>query len=206
MRRWFHRFFLLVFVPGCFACNSQAEKGKTAETGNTQQQAVSSDPSLLSLRELDQLLSEVQNDPEIYYFRAIRHTENQDYTSAVKDLTEALRLDETFVSAWHDRGVCKFMLDDFRGAIEDYSIAIAGDSVNPVYFYDRGWAWSKLRETEHAIADFDEALRMDPGFGKAYFRRGKEKISAGKNGCTDLQKAVELQVPEATEVLKNSCP
>lgn len=206
MRYWFHRFFLLVFVQGCFACNSQAEKGKTAEADAPQQQAVSSDPSLLSLGELDQVLSEVKNDPEIYYFRAIRHSENQDYTSAIKDLTEALKLDETFVSAWHDRGVCKFMLDDFPGAIDDYSMAIAGDSTDPVYFYDRGWAWSKLRETEHAIADFDQALRINPVFGKAYFRRGKEKISAGENGCADLQKAVELQVPEAKEVLKNSCP
>lgn len=55
-----------------------------------------------------------------------------------------------------------------------------------------------------AILDYNEAIRLRPDFGEAYFNRGLVYLKQGneKEGIADLSKAGELGIVGAYNILK----
>ena len=43
----------------------------------------------------------------------------ENYNLAIRDFTEAIRLDSGFVQAYENRGVAKYYLNDYSGAIDN---------------------------------------------------------------------------------------
>lgn len=60
----------------------------------------------------------------------------------------------------------------YDDAVDSYTKAIALDSSNPIFFSNRAQVHIKLENYGLAIADCDSALKLDPEFSKAYYRRG----------------------------------
>jgi tetratricopeptide (TPR) repeat protein len=59
-----------------------------------------------------------------YYVRGLTESNNKDYASAVRDYTEALRLDPHYGEALGNRGAARFNAHDYNGALSDYNAAL----------------------------------------------------------------------------------
>jgi len=75
-----------------------------------------------SLAELDRIIDEDPNNPEVYYDRANVRSGRGDIEGAIDDYSKAielgLRLRERFL-AYGNRGIARAALEDNQGALED---------------------------------------------------------------------------------------
>lgn len=69
---------------------------------------------------------------------------------------------------------------DYDKAIELYTKAIDIDSDNAVYFANRSLSWLRQESFGYALNDAVNALKADPGYLKAYYRRAAAHMSLGK--------------------------
>lgn len=78
-----------------------------------------------------------------------------------------------------EEGNARFKDKDWRGAIESYSEAIALNPKEPALYSNRAAAYLNILRCTEAIQDCEEAIRLDPGFTKAYLRAAKAKLHKG---------------------------
>ena len=73
-------------------------------------------------------------------------------------------------------------------------------------YYNRGISKSKLEDYSGAIADCTKAIELDQKDAEAFYIRGLSKLQIDNNGgCLDLNKAGELGMTKAYEVIKKNC-
>jgi len=123
-----------------------------------------------------------------------------DFEGAIRDFTEAIKLDSNMASAYALRGRASFASvsrvtgigDNFSGvdvitnrqqitaeqarvleqAIADFTQAIKFDPDNARFNMERGNVYANKGDYELAIADFNQAIRLDPNYAPAYNNRG----------------------------------
>ena len=59
-----------------------------------------------------------------YYIRALKDDSEKHYADAIRDYSEAIRLNPHYGEAIANRGASKFNLQDFNGALRDYNEAL----------------------------------------------------------------------------------
>ena len=91
---------------------------------------------------------------------------------AIRDYTEALRLDPTFAFAYSSRGRLYKESGETDKALTDFSQAIRFDPNAHQAFYARGLIDLERRDLDQAIEDLSEAVRTDPSAALAYANRG----------------------------------
>ena len=131
----------------------------------------------------------------------------KDYTGAIADYNNAIKLDPKDAKAFQKRGDAKRTLEDYRGSIVDYNKAIELDPKESWAYFSRGVAKYMLEDSRGAIADFNKAIELDPTFASAYYNRGLAKLLMGQkdSGCRDLSKAGELGYDGAYDAIKEYC-
>jgi tetratricopeptide (TPR) repeat protein len=103
--------------------------------------------------------------------RAEAMTLNGQHDSAIKDLTEAIRL-APYAGIYNGRGQAWAAQNEYDKAIRDYTEAIRLDPKLAVAFNNRGAAWAEKKDYDRAIQDYDEAIRLDPKDAVAFHNRG----------------------------------
>jgi tetratricopeptide (TPR) repeat protein len=93
--------------------------------------------------------------------------------TAIKDFSEAIRLDSNNYTAYRSRGFIWDLKGDYNKAIKDHTKSIQLDPKDPLKYLNRGTARGKKGEYDKAIKDFTEANRLDPNNARAYHYRGK---------------------------------
>jgi tetratricopeptide (TPR) repeat protein len=68
-------------------------------------------------------------------------------------------------------GNAAFQNNEFEKAIMHYSNAIDMDKENPIYYSNRANVYIELEEFGRAIEDSDTAIKLNPSFTRAYFRK-----------------------------------
>jgi len=111
--------------------------------------------------------------------------------------------------AFYNRGLNKRFLNDFTGAVQDYSEAI---KLQPEYYKaynNRGFLNLKLGKYANAIEDFDYIINSSDSpltlKASAYGNRGQSKFNIGQDGCSDLQKAIDLGNQGFLAALEEKC-
>ena len=94
-----------------------------------------------------------------YYNKGIEKMARKNYTEAIAEFGNALRLDSLFKQAYENRGVAKFYLQDYTGAIADYTKALEMDPYEYTSYGRRGWAKFCLNDFKGAITDLDQAVK-----------------------------------------------
>ena len=112
-----------------------------------------------------------------YTCRAAVRSREGDHDNAIKDLTEAIRLEP---ASWlyNSRGNLWAVQDERDKAIADFTEAIRLDPKDPVAFTNRGNRWREKKDYDTALRDYDEAIRLDPRFAWPY--RGRGNVWAAK--------------------------
>jgi len=126
---------------------------------------------------------------------------------AIVDYDKAILINPKYETAYNNRGLAKSNQLDYNGAILDYNKAIELDPNNANIYNNRGKTKYTQQDYLSALVDFAIVIDIDPKNAEAYCNRGIVKFRLGKNeeGCSDLNKAVELGYSAALEVIKTNC-
>ena len=129
-----------------------------------------------------------------FHHRGVAKKHLGNYTEAVADYDESLKLNPQYSRAYHNRGVAKSALKDHRGAIADFDRAIEFNSKYGLTFCHRADAKSALDDFQSAIVDYDRAIELNPNLAEAYCNRGNTKRQLGDatGAEEDLAKAFQL--------------
>ncbi len=84
---------------------------------------------------------------------------------AIRDYTQALRLDPACAAAYCHRAYARQTLEDYQGAIADYTHGLEIDLGYLPAYYQRGRAYYQTQAYEQAIADFSQAVRVSFEWG-----------------------------------------
>ncbi|MEM6690832.1 MAG: tetratricopeptide repeat protein [Planctomycetota bacterium] len=134
-----------------------------------------------------------------YYNRSKSYHSERDFSKAIDDLNEVMRLDTTHLHAPMRRGLAKAELGQYQQAIADYDLAILRKPDSADAFHNRGNEWIQLGKFRKAIADLTTAIRIDPESAVSFNSRG---IAWNRKGCywkalADYERALELD-PDST--------
>ncbi|RLV93811.1 Serine/threonine-protein phosphatase T [Spathaspora sp. JA1] len=80
-----------------------------------------------------------------------------------------------------DKGNKHLLAHELDQAVLEYTLAIELDGNNAIFYSNRAQAHIKLENYGLAISDCDEALKIDPGLLKAYYRKGVAEMAILKH-------------------------
>ena len=115
----------------------------------------------LAIQDFTKLI-EMTPDKYFYYAeRADMYIKLKNYTYAVKDLDESIRLCyQPHGFLYRQRAIAYHSLKNYNQAIKDYTSAIERDSEDSFSYYWRGKCYQELRENAKAQADFAKAKEL----------------------------------------------
>jgi len=128
--------------------------------------------------------------------------EEEDYQTAIQELTQAIEADPQFAEAYHLRGVVYAEDGQPAAAEADLSQAIALQPDLAEAYYERGRLYlHELERPEDALADHTAAIERNPELAKAYIERAKYYLWYADDeepALADLDRALEL-APDLAE-------
>lgn len=156
-----------------------------------------------------------------FFARGMDFMTVKDYTAAIKDFGEAIRLTPDFTLAWlmrsnaeaysamasrdfsTDRGKVDFIAA-IRRAIDDLDKVAELSPAMAIAYFNKGVLFAELDDYTSAIAAFSKAVELKPDMGEAYYNRGYSyfKLGNGQAGSSDLSRAGELGMVSAYSLLK----
>lgn len=127
--------------------------------------------------------------------RGIAKSEQEDYQSALDDLTRAIELNPNNAVAFFERGSVRLKLGDSKGALEDYDRAVQLKPDHAPAYLARGYAHSELGDELTAIADFTKAIELKPDFAPAFLNRclSYSNLNQQADAIEDCTKAIQLR-------------
>ncbi len=132
------------------------------------------------------LLRIEQKSAESYYKEGLEKYNNKDFSGAIEDYNQAIKINSNYADAYYNRGLARSNLGDNQTALEDYNQAI---KFNPNYtqaFINRGLIRSELGDNQAAIEDYNQAIKINPNYALTYYNRGLARSTLG-----DRQAAIE---------------
>ena len=129
-----------------------------------------------------------------FFNQGVKKFRGGDYTGAIEDFTEAIRLSPNEPEIYSNRGLARARTGDFQGALADYNQAIRIEPNYALGYLHRGIAFSTLRDYQKAFSDYEQALRLNPNMGEAYYNRGNihRHLKENQAALADFEKAAEL--------------
>ncbi|MFL6521672.1 MAG: tetratricopeptide repeat protein [Chthoniobacterales bacterium] len=104
--------------------------------------------------------------------RGQAETESGKYADAIRDLSEALRLNPKAREAYWGRGYAYQLNGELDKALNDYDEFLRYDENAGRVYFNRGLIHLQRKEWAKAAQDFSESLRCEPENSYAYFERG----------------------------------
>ena len=111
-----------------------------------------------------------QDRATTHFNRARAYYDGEQFSAAVADYSEAIRLDPGRATAWYSRGAVHSAMrsytqaisdyDDLEKAIEDFSAAIRLAPDNAQAWRNRSIAYSQMGDAERSASDAAEAARL----------------------------------------------
>jgi len=101
-----------------------------------------------------------------------RLSDREKYDKAIKELTEALRLDPNLSEAYAYRARSYNAKQDYDRGISDANMAIQLNPKMAMAYFTRGYTYICMNDYDRAIADYTESIRLAPQFKNAYYNRG----------------------------------
>jgi tetratricopeptide (TPR) repeat protein len=154
-----------------------------------------------AIRKLDEVLR-THTDVSDLFKRGQLHAQKADFSRAIDDFTEVIRVNPEHVFALNNRCWARAILgEDLQGALKDCNEALR---LNPSYvdaWDSRGMVNLKIGSVREAIADYDSALRINPKHASALFARGVAKLRSGhmEAGKRDIDAATSIKSNIAEE-------
>ena len=155
-----------------------------------QEDAINSFTAAITLRET---VAELYND------RANAFSKTGNYTQAIEDYTQAIRI-KSIASYYSNRANAEYLSGNHARAVEDYTTAIQLDKQNYQLFCSRGVAKLALSDLYEALEDFHTCIQLNNKFSEGYNYRGIVyfKLKRYIDAVNDFNKTISLN-PKAGE-------
>lgn len=131
---------------------------------------------------------------------------------ALKDFDRALELDQTIYELYLNRGAMLAAMGRHKEAIADFNRAANMNKSDRNIYFNRSQSYLALQDFAKATEDLQYCTEIAPDFARAYYMLGlvtyAQLPADAKNdpkGCEYLQKAVNLGMPEARDLLYEKC-
>ena len=95
---------------------------------------------------------------EEYFNRGKERGNSKDYSGAISDFTNAIRIKPDYAYAYYNRGFSKNKLKDYLGAIADYTKTIELDPNYALAYSNRGYSKDNL---EDLVYYFERHIEVD---------------------------------------------
>jgi tetratricopeptide (TPR) repeat protein len=198
---------------GGAAVNDQGEVVAVVEGGWTEDErtgvAVRGVSKLVSVEEvrgyLDEALPLVSpKTADQFVKRGLRHTQEGRYDPAVKDFSEAIRLDGKSAAAYAARGWTFHYKGDDATALKDFDDALKIDRTFADAHKGKGVLARLQGKFDDSASELTDAIRQRPDDYLLYDERGVTYYQAGQfaEAVKDFGRAAELQ-PNDAQVLAN---
>lgn len=129
-----------------------------------------------------------------YYMKASAWNSLKEYDNAIKDFTEALRIDPSSKNSYNGRAIAWYRKGDYQRSIADYTQSIRLAPSYAIAYTNRGSVYDDMGEHDKAIEDYNRAIKIDPQYKNAYFDRGIAwtKKKEFDKAIADLNEATRL--------------
>ena len=130
-----------------------------------------------------------------YSCKACAENELGNFTVAIKDYGEAIKLCPEDYLLYYKRGIINGKLDKFKEKIDDCTRAIEIYLRNSDVYYSRGLAYTDIGNNNKAIKDFEKVLKLDSEYSLAYYQiaYAKEKLEDYLGAIKYYTKYIELE-------------
>ena len=100
--------------------------------------------------------------------------------------------EENLANSYKEQGNKEFKAGNYVEAIEHYTRAIEKKK-DKIYFTNRANCFFQMKKFKKSISDCEEALKLDKGYAKAYFRKADAYIALGEldKAFDTISKAIE---------------
>lgn len=131
---------------------------------------------------------------EYYVDNGDEKLSKKDYSGAIAEYSEALKVNARHAEAYFKRGSARSALGDLEGAIKDFEEAAKLRHNYQEAYFESGLLKYELKDYAGAIKDYTRVLEIKPGDRDAYYNRGLARYYLGDyTGCIlDNNKAIEL--------------
>ncbi|MEH2411252.1 tetratricopeptide repeat protein [Nostoc sp.] len=155
--------------------------------------------------EVENYLQYRDKDLNLLYVRlADECFEKGEYTNAIANYNQALKVNHGDVNLYYKRGLAHYQIGDYEAAIADYSQAIQTNIHDAKSYNKRGLALSQIGRLEEAINDYTQAIRINPNVAVAYKNRAEARSNVGDNqgAIEDYTQAIKIN-PHYADTYKN---
>jgi len=102
------------------------------------------------------------SDSDSFYRRGLTYFEKNDYSRAIQDFDEAIKLNPDNAAILQSRGWAYESKNDYDQAIRDYDRALSLQSSYGPALIRRAKVYEAKRQYEQALADYEAATQADP--------------------------------------------
>jgi len=142
-----------------------------------------------------------------YFNRGNEYLRLEKMDDAIGDYSNAVRIFPTYSEAFYNRGLAHYYKGELHEAISDFSSTIRYQAKRFDAFVNRGVAYRAIGEYNLALADFNHVISEQPA-GNAYLNRGVLfyfNLGNPEQACMDWERALQMGVNQAGELLNNYC-
>lgn len=132
---------------------------------------------------------------EIYNNRGMCRLMTEDFTAAIADFQEAIRLNGECAVYYNNCGLAYYKNGDYQNGLDMFSRAIELDDTVAAYFVNRGDCYYELVNPQACTVDYKKALEMDPSLSHAYNNLASAYFNIGdyENAIIYYNTAIELE-------------
>ncbi len=182
---------LLLTLFGCTSSDTYVEKARSLLKEGKSNEAITA---------LNEAIQADDDNADAFNMRGVAYFERKEYSNALLDYDQAIKLEPTFYRPYYNRALLKTAQSDLDGALKDYSDAIrfapdtARQAASDLYL-NRGQLFAGKSQPQAAISDFSKAIELNPTNGLALYNRGNLYFNEKKlpEALADFQKAVAAQ-------------
>jgi tetratricopeptide (TPR) repeat protein len=141
------------------------------------------------------------------YNRGRAYEELGQFDKAFADYQTALDLDKKNTSAMLSIATHNYRIEDYEVAAYMAQKALDENPQLPKAYFWLGRSNHQLGKFREAMEAYEKSISLNPNNGEVYLYRGLLYLVQKDNGkgCADLQKANNLDVPDAVSALASYC-
>lgn len=171
----------LLWIAVLLLATSCATTGQNPESKFGPDQLLSISENFLAANDVAQALKYLNmaekkrpKDPQIQYYLGLAYEIRGLPEEALTHYQNAIALKPDYAEAYNNLGSFYASKNDFTKAEENYRKALAVPTYETPFFgfYNLGRLEEKRGDMEGALKDYDQAIRLLPNYGAAYYRKG----------------------------------